>query len=187
MCERFLDTELTRRAMQFQVSAHNFINQKRKYTDEPYWTHPRAVAAIVSRYLADENVVAAALLHDVVEDTPIPHSEILRSFGVAVSNLVREVTDVSKPEDGPRAVRKALDRDHLAMASPAGMTIKLADLLHNTSSICQYDKNFARVYLPEKRDLMAVLDRGHPDLYQRCWQSLDVNWRAVFVEPLTTA
>lgn len=176
----FLSTELTRKAMQFQVAAHNFVSQRRKYTNAPYWTHPRDVAVIVSSYTGDEAAVAAALLHDVVEDTPIPHSEILRSFGIMVSNLVREVTDVSRPEDGPRAIRKELDRNHLANASPLAKTIKLADMLDNTTSICARDPKFARVYLPEKRALLEVLYEGDSRLHDRCSRAVDAHWAEIF-------
>ena len=77
-----------------------------------------------------------------------------------------ELTDVSKPEDGNRATRKALDCEHLAQASNRGKTIKLADLIHNSESICQYDNGFAKVYMKEKAALLKVLVGGDEQLYQ---------------------
>lgn len=71
--------------------------------------------------------------------------------------MVDMLTDVSRPEDGNRAARKKLDREHLAKATPEVKTIKLADLIHNTESIVAHDPKFAEVYLEEKRALLSVL------------------------------
>ena len=59
-----------------------------------------------------------------------------------------------RPEDGNRAKRKAIDRDHVAKASRYGKVIKLADLIDNTRSIVEHDPNFAKVYLKEKEALI---------------------------------
>jgi (p)ppGpp synthase/HD superfamily hydrolase len=66
-----------------------------------------------------------------------PQSEQCTSveFAKEVVALVEMLTDVSKPEDGNRAVRKEIDRQHTALASPEGKTIKLADLIDNTQSM----------------------------------------------------
>lgn len=77
------------------------------------------------------------------------------------------VTDVSRPEDGNRRLRKAMDRDHLALASAEGQTIKLADLIDNTASITRYDPGFAKVYMREAVELLGVLKKGDRTLRQR--------------------
>jgi len=125
----------------FATAAHG--DQKRKYTGEPYIQHPIEVAEIVKTVTDDQDVIAAAILHDVVEDTPVTLGGIRIAFGDRVAGFVAEVTDVSRPQDGNRAKRKAMDRDHLAKASPQGQTIKLADLISNAGSILQYDPDFA--------------------------------------------
>lgn len=161
------------KALSFAYKAH--INQKRKYTGEPYITHPVAVAGILKDAgFINEEIIAAALLHDVVEDTPVIIEEIARNFGVQVAKLVDEVTDVSAPEDGNRKARKKLDLEHLAKASSLGQNIKLADLIHNTPSICQHDKGFAKKYLQEKEELLKVLTRGTPYLRDVARQVLEV-------------
>lgn len=131
--------------------------QKRKYTGEPYWTHPFAVATILSLHGMDEDVIIAGLLHDVIEDTKVPASDISFYFGERVLNLVLEVTDVSTREDGNRAQRKLKDRMHLAEASYEGKMIKLADTLHNTISIMKHDQDFAKVYIREKLLLLPLI------------------------------
>lgn len=141
--------------------------QVRKYTAEPYIVHPLEVASIVATVTDDENVIAAALLHDVVEDCGITFQQITRAFNKEVMQLVHEVTDVSRKEHGNRTVRKTLDREHIARASPNGKTIKLADLISNTHSIVRHDPDFAKVYLSEKRELLKVLKEGNRTLYYR--------------------
>ncbi len=161
-------------AARFAAQAHG--GQKRKYTGEPYVSHPEAVATIVSTVTSDPEVLAAAWLHDVVEDTPVSLAEIRALFGDRVAQMVSDLTDVSVPSDGNRAIRKALDRDHLAQASPEAQTIKYADLIDNTRSIVARDPAFARTYLREKAALLAVMDRGDPRLREQamrlCEESL---------------
>ena len=154
-----------RRALEFAIRHH--AGQVRKYTGEPYIYHPIAVAEIVTSVGHTDEMVAAALLHDVVEDTDATLDDVEREFGPEVAALVEMVTDVSRPEDGNRAARKAIDRDHLAKASYEAKTIKLADLIHNTQSIGIHDPKFARTYLAEKRALLEVLGDGDFVLFQQ--------------------
>ena len=93
----------------FATAARAAVGQQRKYTLEPYIVHPAEVASMVAQYNNNEAMVAAAWLHDVIEDTNVT-SEILREeFGDEITELVIWLTDVSKPEDGNRATRKAID------------------------------------------------------------------------------
>jgi (p)ppGpp synthase/HD superfamily hydrolase len=152
-------------ARTFASRAHR--GQVRKYTGEPYINHPVEVADIVRRHNGSPEMIAAALLHDVVEDTDVTLDDIRREFGEAVANLVEDLTDVSRPDDGNRATRKAMDREHTARASAAAMVIKAADLISNTSSIVEHDPNFAKVYLKEKRALLDVMFKiKHMDIWK---------------------
>ncbi len=151
---------LEQRAQAFATGAHAAIDQRRKYTNEPYIVHPAAVVEIVRSVCDIPVVLAAAWLHDTVEDTKVTIDVIEEVFGQQVALLVLELTDKSRPEDGNRVARKAIDRQHLALASPSAQTIKLADLIDNTSSIVQYDREFAQTYLLEKGLLLEVLTRG---------------------------
>lgn len=159
---------LIEKARVFATAAHAAIGQKRKYTGEDYIVHPTEVAEIVAGVPgATDTMVAAAYLHDVVEDTSVTLETIKIEFGEEVATLVEWLTDVSKPEDGNRAARRAIDRAHTAGAPPEAQTIKLADLLSNCSSIKMYDPEFAKVYLDEKRQLMQVLHKGDKTLYDQ--------------------
>ena len=156
------------KAQKFAFEAHK--DQKRKYTGEPYFNHCEEVANIVSSVEHTVEMIAAAYLHDTVEDCGILIEEIEQKFGTIVADLVRDLTDISQPEDGNRAARKAIDREHTAKASPFAKTIKLADLISNSKSITELDPDFAKVYLKEKKLLMEFLKEGNPILYQRAME-----------------
>lgn len=152
------------KAAVFAMEAH--IGQKRK-DGADYWRHLASVADLVRWAGLDDEVIAAAWLHDVLEDTSVQYSAISAEFGPRIALLVAEVTDAAKPEDGNRAVRVAINRAHLAKASPDGMSLKLADLIDNTQTIVRVDPNFARVYLREKELLLPHLFKGNSKLYDR--------------------
>lgn len=154
----------------FALCAHR--RQKRKYTNEPYIKHPMAVSSIVGEFVPEIHVIQAALLHDVVEDTDVTEADLRELFPQRVVDLVMEVTDVSKPSDGNRATRKALDREHTAKSSPFGASIKLADLIDNTRSIAEYDPDFAKVYLREKELVLSLLTHGNRGLWMLAFETL---------------
>ncbi len=157
---------LVERAARFAQEAHGI--QVRKYTGDPYAVHLEAVAKRVQAVVgATEEMVAAAWLHDVLEDVPAVTADQLEVlFGATVRDLVAQVTDVSHPSDGNRRVRKALDRDHLAQALPEAQTIKLADLLDNSHSILAHDRAFTSTFLREMAELVEVMPLGDSLLRQ---------------------
>jgi hypothetical protein len=173
MIGRFTERrELIDRARAFAMEAHDRIDHRRKYTNEPYWVHLEAVASTVSEVTRDAQVLAAAWLHDVVEDTPVTSEEIRERFGERVATLVDELTDCSVPGDGNRAQRQTIDRAHSATGSPDAKTIKLADVMDNVSSIAKSDPKFGRVYVVEKEALLEVLGEGDARLLERARSGL---------------
>lgn len=165
--------ELEWLAKEFAENAHGSISQVRRYTGEPYINHPASVVEIVRSVDHTEEMIAAAWLHDVVEDTPATIKEITTIFGVQVGMFVEMLTDVSVPEDGNRAARKAIDCEHTARAMPPAKTIKLADLIDNSASIIELDPEFAEVYLKEKALLLQVLTEGDRALWKRAKAIVD--------------
>lgn len=164
---------LIEKADAFADRAHHSMRQIRRYTGEPYIVHPRRVAAMVQVVTDDEEVIAAALLHDVVEDTPVSLEQVEQEFGKRVASFVDDLTDISTPNDGNRATRKAIDREHTRRSQPESKTIKLADLIDNARSITEHDPEFALVYLREKELLLEVLGDGNPVLYQKACEVLE--------------
>jgi (p)ppGpp synthase/HD superfamily hydrolase len=165
-------TDIVTLAKKFAVQAHDAIGQKRKYSGKPYWVHPQRVAELVKSVGGTPEMQAAAWLHDTVEDTPATIEDIKKYFGDHVAGLVDDLTDVSTLDQGNRATRKAIDREHSAQASPEAQTIKLADLIDNTESIVKNDRNFAKIYLAEKRLLLDVLTKGNEELQKMAWEGL---------------
>lgn len=166
-------SDLVAQAAEFARRAHESIDQRRKYTSEPYIVHPASVAAIVASVTDDPTMLAAAWLHDVVEDTPVAIDEIAAQFGDDVARLVADLTKVSRPEDGNRAARKAIDRSHTAQADPRAKTIKLADVIDNLTGLADFDANFARTYVVEKKLLLDELREGDPELFARAAALID--------------
>lgn len=163
---------LIKRAVDFAKAKH--ATQKRKYTNDPYVTHVCIVADMVRMVGARDAVVAAAVLHDVLEDTNTTELELRREFGDEITNLVVELTDVftDPVKHGNRKERKAKEKNRLASVSADAQTIKVADLIDNTISIVARDPGFAKVYVPEKVALLKVLTKAHPVLLARAYESV---------------
>ncbi len=165
--------EFVGKAETFATAAHAAVGQLRKYTNEPYIVHPLEVCDLVRNVTDNHKMLAAALLHDVVEDTKIELRDIQKHFGEEVATLVYYLTDISKPSDGNRTARKFIDLEHIAKAPPEAKTIKLADLISNTSTIVKHDPEFAKVYLHEKANLLQVLTEGDSYLYGLALKTLN--------------
>ena len=150
--------DIFERALEFARRAHD--GQKRKYTGTPYIAHAIEVSSILAMFGQPDNVVVAGLLHDTIEDCGVTADDLSLNFGEQVAQLVLEVTDISRPQDGNRAARKKIDRDHLSSASIGGQNIKCADLISNTRTIVDFDNSFAAVYLVEKRETLEVLTKA---------------------------
>lgn len=170
-----MNDDLILKALDFASEAHK--NDTRKYTGEPYIFHPIEVAQIVFNVMKDPVVAAAALMHDVIEDTPVTEEEMRLKFGDEVTDLVMKVTKVTecgKSEGArPRAVRKELDRIHYSSGCSRSQSIKLADVLSNSSDVVQHDPKFAKTYLVEQKELVASLTDGHPTLFNAATEAVD--------------
>ena len=159
---------MEKEALEFAARAHG--SQQRKYTEEPYVEHLKRVAETVRTVPHTPEMISAAYLHDVVEDTPVTIEEVKREFGEKVASLVHELTDEYMKENYPhlnRRMRKKKEVERQAQMSPEAKTIKLADVIDNTMDIVRNDKGFARKYVPEMEALTNVLKEGDPDLYSR--------------------
>ncbi|MBZ7922032.1 HD domain-containing protein [Ensifer adhaerens] len=158
-------TDLERRALEFATRAHG--DQKRKYDGRPYIVHPIAVADIVRTIPHTTEMIAAALLHDTVEDTDATLLDISEAFGPKVATLVAWLTDIATPFHGNRQMRKELDRQHLALAPVAAKTIKLADLIDNAIAIKAGDPNFWKIFGAEMKRLLEALGDGDETLLEK--------------------
>lgn len=158
---------LAQQALDFALQAHGGIDQRRKYDKSEYIVHPISVMQRIRNIEHSAEMLAAALLHDTVEDTPTTLNDIRSEFGDDVANLVFYLTDKSKPEDGNRAKRKEIDRAHIALAPPQAKSIKLADMIDNSDSIIKNDPRFAKLFLAEFKLLLEVLSEGNNQLFEQ--------------------
>ena len=141
-----VQTELVEKAFRFAFKAHQ--NQLRK-SGEPFLAHPIAVALILAEQRLDPVTIAAGLLHDVIEDTQIPLSDIIKEFGEEVGILVDGVTKIksfrmkSNQERQAETYRKML----LSMAKDLRVIIiKFADRLHNLRTLKYLDPGTNQSY-----------------------------------------
>ena len=158
--------DLIEKARIYAIGAHARINQLRKYTRQPYDVHLKAVAELVASVSDDEAMIAAAWLHDTVEDTPATFEDLEREFGADVMQLVNELTDVSRPGDGGRAARKAIDRQH-PPGRPAG---KDGQARRHHRQLRRYlpPRRAVRPRVPGRSGaLLEVLKEGDERLYGR--------------------
>ena len=135
--------------------------QLRKYTFDSYISHPVAVALLLEQAGESLALEQAALLHDVLEDTAVDEQELRKVFPKEVCDIVVGVTDVSVPEDGNRATRKALDHQHIADGTREIHALKLADCIDNIMSIMMHDHSFLKVYVKEIGALYEHIKGGN--------------------------
>ena len=174
--------EILEKVKQYADEAHG--SQMRKYTPQRYIVHPIEVMEICSEYTNDLCILAAALLHDVLEDTPVTRAD-LEAFLLSIMNatdakrttdLTMELTDVYTKEAYPqynRRVRK--DKEHVrgAATSPAAQTIKYADIISNSIDITAHDKDFGPKFLKEVRSQLKTMNKGNAALYARAVATVD--------------
>jgi len=166
------NTQKIQEAFEFAAKAHR--GQVRKHNGMPYVVHTIAVADIVRKYTDDSNVVAAAALHDTVEDTDVTIFDIVENFGEEVAEYVDEVTKRSKKPDGNRAIRKSIDLKHYIQASYNGQLIKAADILHNISDLNEAnDEDWKFTFLREKKVLIDKLTLVPEALVEKINQVID--------------
>lgn len=147
--------DLVQTARAFAAMAHGA--QRRKYEDAPYTVHLDRVVQMLRDHGFDAPVLlAAAYLHDVVEDTDASIQDVLDRFGVEVAELVYWLTDA---EPGRRKIRKIMSAWRLSRAPIEAKLIKLADLADNASTIAAGDPHFAPVYLAEKKRILEEMAR----------------------------
>ena len=127
--------DLIRRAYAYGINMHE--GQLRQ-SGEPYFTHPVAVAAILTEQRLDDATIVTALLHDTIEDTKSTYSEVTRLFGAEVAELVDGVTKLTNLQLSSTQSKQAENFRKLFMAMSKDLRVilvKLADRLHNMRTI----------------------------------------------------
>lgn len=168
----------------FADRAHG--DQTRKYTHERYIVHPERVMNICRAHTSKQSILAAALLHDVLEDTKTTKEEVFDfltgimgyTSAQVTTRLVEELTDEYEKKKYPnwnRAKRKYMESERLAKVSAEAQTVKYADILDNTQEIVQQDPHFARKYLQECKIMLEKMTKGHTKLRYQALKLVDLN------------
>lgn len=171
-----MKAETLEAVIKFTDIAHG--EQMRKYTGERYIVHPVRVMQICQQYSHDPAVLSAALLHDVLEDTPVSPESIRDFLLVHLTEeqadrslrYVRELTDVYIKKDFPRMSRrsrKQKEAERLGAVSAEAQTIKYADIMDNAVNIVLHDQDFGYVYLKESQLILEKMKDGNAPLRER--------------------
>ena len=138
MANKPLDTELLDRAIIFAVRAHSGTERRGK--GYPYIVHPMEAMEIVATMTADQELLAAAALHDTVEDTEVTVEQLRAEFGERIASLVAEESDVmpeGMTEEASWHQRKQAAIDRLSKASHDAKMVALGDKLSNMRAIAR--------------------------------------------------
>jgi len=157
----------------FADRAHG--EQTRRYSADRYIVHPVRVMEICRQHTNDLAILAAAILHDVLEDTEVKKDEMdnfLRDImetnqAQRTLKFVVELTDIYVKKNFPewnRRKRKSKEADRLSTISPEAQTIKYADIIDNSGEIASQDPDFAWLYLEEATVLLDKMTKGNRQL-----------------------
>src|SRR6187401_3073690 len=148
---------LLNRAYVYAMKAHG---EQKRASGDPYFSHPLEVAAILTDLKLDDATIAAALLHDTIEDTPTTRAEIDQIFGPDIGHLVEGLTKLKKLDLVSREAKQAenLRKLLLAIADDVRvLLVKLADRLHNMRTLNYMPPDGRRRIAEETLDLYAPL------------------------------
>ena len=151
------DINIIRRAWEFCVQHHH---GQLRASGEPYVLHPLEVAQVLAEMKLDSTAIAAGLLHDAVEDTPVTTEEISEQFGEQVAHIVEGVTKIDKIQFANREDRQAenVRKMLLAMVSDVRVVlIKMADRLHNMRTLQHLPPDRQESIARETLDIYAPL------------------------------
>jgi (p)ppGpp synthase/HD superfamily hydrolase len=177
-----MDT-LLKQVKEFADRAHG--EQQRRYTKERYIVHPVRVMELCSEYTEDKSILSAALLHDVLEDTPVTKEELQQFLNGLMNEheanktmrLVVELTDVYTKTNYPqwnRDTRKAKEASRIEKTCGTSQTIKYADIIDNCLEMATHSEDeFALKFLKECRAVLKHIPKGNKQLYRRAVITVD--------------
>jgi hypothetical protein len=164
--------DLIRSARSFAASHSQRITISREPGLQTASSHLKSVAQIVASVSQDEKAIAAAWLHDIVEDTGVTIGDIEREFGVEVAKLVGEVSVFNEPVEGNQMGSAEFVTRHFAHASAEAKTIKLADLIDTCNDLYKCHPAALRAYAAQANELAAAFEGGDASLLERLARDL---------------
>ena len=151
--EREEPQSITAKAKAFAIKNHG--EQKRKFSDVPYVSHPIGVAERMEQLNLPEEVIVAAFLHDILEDTSITYGEIVTEFSPVIADLVQELT--SDKNEAKRLGKAEYLVVKINNLSPLAQVLKLADRENNVKDLHQSAPAFSKRYARETQYILANL------------------------------
>ncbi len=167
---------LLNRAYVYAMKAHG---EQKRASGDPYFSHPLEVAAILTDLKLDDSTIAAALLHDTIEDTPTTRAEIEQIFGHDIGVLVEGLTKLNKLELVSKEAKQAENLRKLLLAIAEDvrvLLIKLADRLHNMRTLNHLAADVRRRMAEETLDIYAPL-AGRIGMYELREELEDLSFR----------
>lgn len=191
-----LDSDILSKVKSFAEQAHG--NQMRKYAGERYINHLERVMKTSREYTQEVTVLSAALLHDVLEDTPISEEQLLSFLNTIMDEqqarrtvkLVRELTDVFIKKNYPdvnRRTRRTREAERLGTVSPDAQTVKYADIIDNVIDLGSANTDFALIFMRECKEILKHANQGDPVLHDRAVKTVDDCLRDYFNKANITA
>ena len=173
------DEALLNRAYVYAMKAHG---EQKRASGDPYFSHPLEVAAILTDLKLDDATVAAALLHDTIEDTPATRAEIDELFGKEIGVLVEGLTKLKKLDLVTKEAKQAenLRKLLLAIADDVRvLLVKLADRLHNMRTLHHVTPDVSRRMAEETLDIYAPL-AGRMGMQEMREELEDLSFRQLY-------
>lgn len=170
--------ELAEKARIFAIEAHD--GQVRcNRAQEPYVNHLREVAGLVEESGGSENELAAAWLHDVVEDTSVTFADIVEKFGVHVAGIVHGLTDPEEFGSLPLQERKVLQAKHIRFKDKSVKRVKIADQISNVRCVVkdppiEWDNQKNLIYA--ETAFLIAMECGHISMF------LNIEFRKAYNE-----
>ena len=154
---------IVEKARQYAEDKHK--GQFRKDRITPYFEHSEAVARMVEYYGGTPEMIAAAYLHDILEDTKTGIMELDKEFGFIITCLVMHLTDYTT-EMGikPRKNRREVYFLKLSFSSDKVKLIKLCDRIHNLITMDGFSSSFKKLYIKESEELYNHIKDRHKEL-----------------------
>jgi guanosine-3',5'-bis(diphosphate) 3'-pyrophosphohydrolase len=175
------DEDLLNRAYVYAMRAHG---EQKRASGDPYFSHPLEVAAILTELKLDDATIAAALLHDTIEDTPTTRGEIDYLFGPDIGHLVEGLTKLKKLDLVSREAKQAenLRKLLLAIADDVRvLLVKLADRLHNMRTLDHMPPEGRKRIAEETLDIYAPL-AGRMGMHELREELEDMSFRELYPE-----
>ena len=180
--------DVIEKVIAFADKAHG--SQTRRYTDDRYIVHPIRVMETCKVYTDEISVLAAAILHDVLEDTHVSKESMTAFLQTVMTDeqaaktigLVVELTDVFVKESFPkwnRRKRKQHELDRLEKTSAEAQTIKYADIMDNAPEVAEKDPDFGQRFLRECRALLKRMKLGNAELHQKAVESVEKSFASL--------